>query len=117
MMHFDYLKERLLEQAGSFVNFDQMREVLKEIAKTELMRQPKHDWFYKAEIIKTNEALQMAKKVEQVRFLQSYGDIMKKGLQSDTDGLLSIIDNYKPDTTSKASEASKQRRNQYHQHS
>ncbi|EKO3636837.1 tyrosine-type recombinase/integrase [Vibrio metschnikovii] len=107
MMHFDYLKERLLEQAGSFVNFDQMREVLKEIAKTELMRQPKHDWFYKAEIIKTNEALQMAKKVEQVRFLQSYGDIMKKGLQSDTDGLLSIIDNYKPDTTSKASEASK----------
>lgn len=92
MMNTDYLKERLLEQAGSFVNFDHMRAALKEIAQTELVRRPKVDWFYRANIIIAQEALQEAQTVEQVRFIQSYADIMKKGLQSDTEGLLSIVD-------------------------
>lgn len=91
-MNTDYLKERLLEQAGSFVNFDHMRAALKEIAQTELVRRPKVDWFYRANIIIAQEALQEAQTVEQVRFIQSYADIMKKGLQSDTEGLLSIVD-------------------------
>ncbi|EOX4279240.1 tyrosine-type recombinase/integrase [Vibrio cholerae] len=91
MMNTDYLKERLLEQAGSFVSFDHMRAALKEIAQTELVRRPKVDWFYRGNIIVAQEALQEAQTVEQVRFIQSYSDIMKKGLQSDTEGLLSII--------------------------
>lgn len=91
-MNTDYLKERLLEQAGSFVNFDHMRAALKEIAQTELVRRPKVDWFYRGNIIIAQEALQEAQTVEQVRFIQSYSDIMKKGLQSDTEGLLSIVD-------------------------
>ncbi len=90
-MNTDYLKERLLEQAGSFVSFDHMRETLKEIAKAELLRRPKYDWFYRGNIIVAQEALQEAQTVEQVRFIQSYADIMKKGLQSDTEGLLSIV--------------------------
>lgn len=69
-----------------------MRETLKEIAKAELLRRPKVDWFYRGNIIVAQEALQEAQTVEQVRFIQSYSDIMKKGLQSDTEGLLSIID-------------------------
>ncbi|HGS5719311.1 TPA: tyrosine-type recombinase/integrase [Vibrio cholerae] len=92
MMNTDYLKERLLEQAGSFVSFDHMRAALKEIAQTELVRRPKVDWFYRGKIIVAQEALQEAQTVEQVRFIQSYADIMKKGLQSDTEGLLSIVD-------------------------
>ncbi|EJL6570720.1 tyrosine-type recombinase/integrase [Vibrio cholerae] len=92
MMNTDYLKERLLEQAGSFVSFDHMRAALKEIAQTELVRRPKVDWFYRGNIIVAQEALQEAQTVEQVRFIQSYADIMKKGLQSDTEGLLSIVD-------------------------
>ncbi|CAM3051045.1 tyrosine-type recombinase/integrase [Vibrio ordalii] len=92
-MNTDYLKERLLEQAGSFVNFDHMRAALKEIAQTELVRRPKVDWFYRGNIIVAQEALQEAQTVEQVRFIQSYSDIMKKGLESDTKGLLSIVDN------------------------
>ncbi|EGQ9412328.1 tyrosine-type recombinase/integrase [Vibrio cholerae] len=92
MMNTDYLKERLLEQAGSFVSFDHMRAALKEIAQTELVRRPKVDWFYRGNIIVAQEALQEAQTVEQVRFIQSYSDIMKKGLQSDTEGLLSIVD-------------------------
>ncbi|EGQ7968430.1 tyrosine-type recombinase/integrase [Vibrio cholerae] len=91
MMNTDYLKERLLEQAGSFVSFDHMRAALKEIAQTELVRRPKVDWFYRGNIIIAQEALQEAQTVEQVRFIQSYADIMKKGLQSDTEGLLSIV--------------------------
>ncbi|EPO2946738.1 tyrosine-type recombinase/integrase [Vibrio cholerae] len=91
MMNTDYLKERLLEQAGSFVSFDHMRAALKEIAQTELLRRPKYDWFYRGKIIVAQEALQEAQTVEQARFIQSYSDIMKKGLQSDTEGLLSII--------------------------
>ncbi|HFG2243431.1 TPA: tyrosine-type recombinase/integrase [Vibrio cholerae] len=92
MMNTDYLKERLLEQAGSFVSFDHMRAALKEIAQTELVRRPKVDWFYRGNIIVAQEALQEAQTVEQVRFIKSYADIMKKGLQSDTEGLLSIVD-------------------------
>ncbi|HFS8461175.1 TPA: tyrosine-type recombinase/integrase [Vibrio cholerae] len=92
MMNTDYLKERLLEQAGSFVSFDHMRETLKEIAKAELVRRPKVDWYYRGSIIVAQEALQEAQTVEQVRFIQSYADIMKKSLQSDTEGLLSIVD-------------------------
>ncbi|OWO70038.1 integrase, partial [Vibrio cholerae] len=91
-MRSDYLKDRLLEQAGSFIDFNHMRETLKEIAKAELLRRPKVDWFYRGNIIVAQEALQEAQTVEQVRFIQSYSDIMKKGLQSDTEGLLSIID-------------------------
>ncbi|MFO4699617.1 tyrosine-type recombinase/integrase [Vibrio cholerae] len=91
-MRSDYLKDRLLEQAGSFIDFNHMRETLKEIAKAELVRRPKVDWFYRGNIIIAQEALQEAQTVEQVRFIQSYADIMKKGLQSDTEGLLSIID-------------------------
>ncbi|HGS5283120.1 TPA: tyrosine-type recombinase/integrase [Vibrio cholerae] len=91
MMNTDYLKERLLEKAGSFVNFDHMRAALKEIAQTELVRRPKVDWFYRGNIIIAQEALQEAQTVGQVRFIQSYSDIMKKGLQSDTEGLLSIV--------------------------
>ncbi|WP_336935645.1 site-specific integrase [Vibrio cholerae] len=91
-MRSDYLKDRLLEQAGSFIDFNHMRETLKEIAKAELVRRPKVDWFYRGNIIIAQEALQEAQTVEQVRFIQSYSDIMKKGLQSDTEGLLSIID-------------------------
>ncbi|TXZ61285.1 tyrosine-type recombinase/integrase [Vibrio cholerae] len=91
-MRSDYLKDRLLEQAGSFIDFNHMRETLKEIAKAELLRRPKYDWFYRGNIIIAQEALQEAQTVEQVRFIQSYADIMKKGLQSDTEGLLSIID-------------------------
>lgn len=91
-MNTDYLKERLLEQAGSFVSFDHMRAALKEIAQTELVRRPKVDWFYRGNIIVAQEAIQEAQTVEQVRFIQSYSDIMKKGLQSDTEGLLSIVD-------------------------
>ncbi|KQA27653.1 integrase [Vibrio metoecus] len=90
MMNTDYLKERLLEQAGSFVSFDHMRAALKEIAQTELVRRPKVDWFYRGNIIIAQEALQEAQTVEQVRFIQSYSDIMKKGLQSDTEGLLAL---------------------------
>ncbi|EOX3446807.1 tyrosine-type recombinase/integrase [Vibrio cholerae] len=91
MMNTDYLKERLIEQAGSFVSFDHMRAALKEIAQTELVRRPKVDWFYRGNIIIAQEALQEAQTVEQVRFIQSYSDMMKKGLQSDTEGLLSIV--------------------------
>ncbi|EJL6305160.1 tyrosine-type recombinase/integrase [Vibrio cholerae] len=91
MMNTDYLKERLLEQAGSFVSFDHMRTALKEIAQTELVRRPKVDWFYHGNIIIAQEALQEAQTVEQVRFIQSYSDIMKKCLESDTEGLLSIV--------------------------
>ncbi|TQP31202.1 tyrosine-type recombinase/integrase [Vibrio cholerae] len=91
MMNTDYLKERLLEQAGSFVSFDHMRAALKEIAQTELVRRPKVDWFYRGNIIIAQEALKEAQTVEQVRFIQSYSDIMKKGLESDTEGLLSIV--------------------------
>ncbi|EIF8948408.1 tyrosine-type recombinase/integrase [Vibrio cholerae] len=91
MMNTDYLKERLIEQAGSFVSFDHMRAALKEIAQTELVRRPKVDWFYRGNIIVAQEALQEAQTVEQVRFIKSYSDIMKKGLQSDTEGLLSIV--------------------------
>ncbi|EJL6513077.1 tyrosine-type recombinase/integrase [Vibrio cholerae] len=91
-MRSDYLKDRLLEQAGSFIDFNHMRETLKEIAQAELVRRPKVDWFYRGNIIIAQEALQEAQTVEQVRFIQSYADIMKKGLQSDTEGLLSIID-------------------------
>lgn len=90
-MNTDYLKERLLEQAGSFVSFDHMRAALKEIAQTELVRRPKVDWFYRGNIIIAQEALKEAQTVEQVRFIQSYSDIMKKGLESDTEGLLSIV--------------------------
>ncbi|EKG0034030.1 tyrosine-type recombinase/integrase [Vibrio cholerae] len=91
-MRSDYLKDRLLEQAGSFIDFNHMRETLKEIAKAELVRRPKVEWYYRGSIIVAQEALQEAQTVEQVRFIQSYADIMKKGLQSDTEGLLSIID-------------------------
>lgn len=90
-MNTDYLKERLLEQAGSFVSFDHMRTALKEIAQTELVRRPKVDWFYRGNIIIAQEALKEAQTVEQVRFIQSYSDIMKKCLESDTEGLLSIV--------------------------
>ncbi|ELF6474858.1 tyrosine-type recombinase/integrase [Vibrio cholerae] len=91
-MRSDYLKDRLLEQAGSFIDFNHMRETLKEIAKAELVRRPKVEWYYRGSIIIAQEALQEAQTVEQVRFIQSYADIMQKGLQSDTEGLLSIID-------------------------
>ncbi|ELF6906038.1 tyrosine-type recombinase/integrase [Vibrio cholerae] len=91
-MRSDYLKDRLLEKAGSFIDFNHMRETLKEIAKAELVRRPKVEWYYRGSIIVAQEALQEAQTVEQVRFIQSYADIMKKGLQSDTEGLLSIID-------------------------
>ncbi|KQA25029.1 integrase [Vibrio metoecus] len=105
-MRSDYLKDRLLEQAGSFIDFDHMRAALKEIAQTELVRRPKVDWFYRGNIIIAQEALQEAQTVEQVRFIQSYADIMKKGLQSDTEGLLSIIDSNDSEQ-SKHSERSK----------
>ncbi|HGE5991287.1 TPA: tyrosine-type recombinase/integrase [Vibrio cholerae] len=105
MMNTKYLKERLLEQAGSFVSFDHMRASLKEIARTELLREPKHDWFYKAQLQMAQEARQEAQSVEQIRFLQSYSNIMKKGLQSDTDGLLSIIDS--ADSVSEVNRVSK----------
>ncbi len=68
-MNTDYLKERLLKQAGSFVSFDHMRAALKEIAQTELVRRPKVDWFYRGNIIIAQEALQEAQTVEQVRFI------------------------------------------------
>ncbi|EJL6323900.1 tyrosine-type recombinase/integrase [Vibrio cholerae] len=105
-MRSDYLKDRLLEQAGSFIDFNHMRETLKEIAKAELVRRPKVDWYYRGSIIVAQEALQEAQTVEQVRFIQSYADIMKKGLQSDTEGLLSIIDSVDSER-SKHSEQSK----------
>ncbi|EJL6930363.1 tyrosine-type recombinase/integrase [Vibrio cholerae] len=91
-MRSDYLKDRLLEQAGSFIDFNHLRETLKEIAKAELIRRPKVEWYYRGSIIIAQEALQEAQTVEQVRFIQSYADIMQKGLQSDTEGLLSIVD-------------------------
>lgn len=109
-MNTDYLKERLLEQAGSFVSFDHMRAALKEIAQTELVRRPRVDWFYRGNIIVAQEALQEAQTIEQVRFIQSYSDIMKKGLQSDTEGLLSIVSSV--DSVSEvSSEQSKNRLN------
>lgn len=107
-MNTEYLKERLLEQAGSFVSFDHMRAILKEIAQAELVRRPKVDWFYRGNIIIAQEALQEAQTVEQVRFIQSYSDIMKKGLQSDTEGLLSIVDS----VSDVSSERSKHRVNE-----
>ncbi|WP_102787421.1 tyrosine-type recombinase/integrase [Vibrio cholerae] len=105
-MRSDYLKDRLLEQAGSFIDFNHMRETLKEIAQAELVRRPKVDWFYRGNIIIAQEALQEAQTVEQVRFIQSYADIMKKGLQSDTEGLLSIIDSNDSEVSSERSKHS-----------
>ncbi|EJL6888345.1 tyrosine-type recombinase/integrase [Vibrio cholerae] len=105
MMNTDYLKEKLIEQAGSFVSFDHMRAALKEIAQTELLRRPKYDWFYRGNIIVAQEALKEAQTVEQVRFIQSYSDIMKKGLESDTEGLLSIVSSV--DSVSEVSEVSR----------
>lgn len=61
-MRSDYLKDRLLEQAGSFIDFNHMRETLKEIAKAELLRRPKVDWFYRGNIIVAQEA---SKKLKQ----------------------------------------------------
>lgn len=107
MMRSDYLKDRLLEQAGSFIDFNHMRETLKEIAKAELVRRPKVEWYYRGSIIVAQEALQEAQTVEQVRFIQSYSDIMKKGLQSDTEGLLSIIDSNDSEVSSEQSKYSK----------
>ncbi|HAS4579142.1 TPA: tyrosine-type recombinase/integrase [Vibrio cholerae] len=106
-MRSDYLKDRLLEQAGSFIDFNHMRETLKEIAKAELVRRPKVEWYYRGSIIVAQEALQEAQTVEQVRFIQSYADIMKKGLQSDTEGLLSIIDSNDSEVSSEQSKHSK----------
>ncbi|MEB5516831.1 tyrosine-type recombinase/integrase [Vibrio cholerae] len=105
-MRSDYLKDRLLEQAGSFIDFNHMRETLKEIAQAELVRRPKVDWFYRGNIIIAQEALQEAQTVEQVRFIQSYADIMQKGLQSDTEGLLSIIDSNDSEVSSERSKHS-----------
>jgi hypothetical protein len=94
-MNATYLKDELLEKAGQFVDFSHMRAYIKELAKTELLRPNKTnvDWFYKGNIELAQEALQSATTVNQVRFIQSYSQVMKKGLHNDTEGLLSIMDN------------------------
>ncbi|CAH8203383.1 tyrosine-type recombinase/integrase [Vibrio aestuarianus] len=104
-MNATYLKDALLEKAGQFVDFSHMRAYIKELAKTELLRPNKTnvDWLYKGNIELAQEALQSATTVNQVRFIQSYSEVMKKGLHNDTEGLLSIMDsNDEAGTVSKA---------------
>ena len=71
MNNSEYLKDALLQQSGSFINFDEMRAYIRSFAK-ELLTTDQPDWFYKARLMVTQEAQQSATSIDQHEFLRRY---------------------------------------------
>ncbi|NLS63646.1 site-specific integrase, partial [Vibrio aestuarianus subsp. francensis] len=89
MSNSEYLKDTLLQQAGSFTDFDAMRSYIRSFAK-ELLTTSQPDWFYKGRLMVTQEAQQSATSIEQHEFLRRYKQTLTLGQAQQYDSLLDI---------------------------
>ncbi|MGL4225552.1 MAG: hypothetical protein ACRCSE_10595 [Vibrio sp.] len=89
MSNSEYLKDALLQQAGSFANFDAMKSYIRSFAK-ELLTTSQPDWFYKGRLMVTQEAQQSATSIEQHEFLRRYKQTLTLGQVQQYDSLLDI---------------------------
>ncbi|EGR1512676.1 site-specific integrase [Vibrio vulnificus] len=89
MSNSEYLKDALLQQAGSFADFDAMRSYIRSFAK-ELLTTSQPDWFYKGRLMITQEAQQSATSIEQHEFLRRYKQTLTLGQAQQYESLLDI---------------------------
>lgn len=92
MSNSEYLKDKLLQQAGSFINFDAMRAYIRSLAK-ELLTTSQPDWFYTAHLMVTQEAQQSVTSIEQHEFLRRYKQTLTLGQAQQYESLLDIANN------------------------
>ena len=92
MSNSEYLKDKLLQQAGSFINFDAMRAYIRSLAK-ELLTTNQPDWFYTAHLMVTQEAQQSVTSIEQHEFLRRYKQTLTLGQAQQYESLLDIANN------------------------
>ncbi|WP_261925442.1 site-specific integrase, partial [Vibrio aestuarianus] len=93
MSNSEYLKDTLLQQAGSFADFDTMRSYIRSFAK-ELLTTSQPDWFYKGRLMVTQEAQQSATSIEQHEFLRRYKQTLTLGQAQQYEELLDIANDH-----------------------
>lgn len=93
MSNSEYLKDALLQQAGSFADFDAMRSYIRSFAK-ELLTTSQPDWFYKGRLMVTQEAQQSATSIEQHEFLRRYKQTLTLGEAQQYEELLDIANDH-----------------------
>ncbi|ENM3756783.1 hypothetical protein [Vibrio cholerae] len=89
MSNSEYLKDTLLQQAGSFADFDAMRSYIRSFAK-ELLTTSQPDWFYKGRLMVAQEAQQSATSIEQHEFLRRYKQTLTLAQTQQYESLLDI---------------------------
>ena len=89
MNNSEYLKDALLQQAGSFTNFDEMRAYIRSFAK-ELLTTCQPDWFYKGHLMVAQEAQQSATSIEQHEFLSRYKQTLTLAQNQQYEPLIAI---------------------------
>ena len=89
MSNSEYLKDALLQQAGSFIDFNEMRAYIRSLAK-ELLTTSKPDWFYKGHLMVAQEAQQSATSIEQHEFLNRYKQTLTLAQNQQHEPLMAI---------------------------
>lgn len=89
MSNSEYLKDALLQQAGSFINFDEMRAYIRSFAK-ELLTISQPDWFYKGHLMVAKEAQQSATSIEQHEFINRYKQTLTLAQNQQYEPLIAI---------------------------